>query len=117
LLDCVDHFLRFGHSESQRLFAKNVFTGLGRRDRHFAVKLLWKRYVDDVDVVTLYNIMPICFDMLPTPSLGEFAEGLLIAAASDFEHWLAFDIEKSSGLEPGVRMSLAHEFIANNRYP
>src|ERR1700733_7572065 len=114
LFDCIDHFLRLGNGESHRLFAKDVFTGLGRRRRDLAVQMLWKRYIDDVDVLPLHHFAPICFGMLPTPSLGEFPERLLIPTAGDLENRVAFDIEKSTGLKPGVRMSLTHEFIANN---
>src|ERR1700730_174495 len=116
LLSCVEHFLRLGNRQCHWLFTEDVLPSLGRRCRHFAVQVLRKRYIYDVYVIAHHNLAPICFDLLPPPSLGEFAECFLFAAAGHFQDRLTFDFKKPARLKPSVRMSFAHKAIANDRY-
>ena len=111
-LSRLQHFLRLRYSQSHWLLAEDVLACFGYRRRNCTVQVLRKRNVHDVDVISLYNFMPICFGFLPTPTLGEFTEWILIATAGNFKDGLAFNVEKSASLKPGIRMGFAHEFIA-----
>ena len=109
----AQHVLRFGQGVGERLLADQVLAGPRGGDGHGVVQVPGRRDVHDVDVASLDHPAPVGLDFLPTELPRRGFEGLPVSPADDFHPGLELPREKPAHLAVGVRMGLAHEFVAD----
>ncbi len=84
LLDGGDHFLAFLHVHRERLFAEDHFPGRRRREHDFAMRVVGRTDVDDVDVLALDQLSPVGLIRFVAPVFGERLDLVLFAAQHAF---------------------------------
>ncbi len=70
-LNCVHHGFRFGAGASQRLLAQHHFAGLGGSNGNLRVGIVRAGDIDQVDIFSLHQGAPVCFDGLVAPVFSE----------------------------------------------
>src|SRR5213593_635791 len=106
----------FSHSASfigvhgHRLFTKNGFTGIERRQRHLAMRDHRRDDADKIDIIASDQRSPIAFDLLDSKFARYFLSMFTMRAANR-DDARAFTVLKSRNL------GCPREPSANNSYP
>jgi hypothetical protein len=79
------------------------------------VQVLRQGDVDDVHVVPRDRPPPIRLDVFPAPPVREGPYLGFVPPAGDLEDGLQRQVKEPGRLQPGVRVRLAHEFVADDR--
>jgi hypothetical protein len=92
-----------------------VLTGLEGGDRLFGVDIVRGADVDEPDVFGSDRGMPVSRVVLPAPPVGERSELIVVAGDHRVHGRERIDVEELPDVEPGVRMSAAHELRTDQR--
>ena len=112
-LNGFEHFACVGEIQCQRLFAEDVLAVFRSGDGDNLVHIRRGGNVNDVDIVTLHEGFPRGFVACPAELLCRLSDPFLVTAADGLHADFRAAVKEHRQTRDGVRVRLAHEFVAN----
>ena len=108
------HLFRLAAVHGQRFFAGHDFARFERGDGNIVMGVVGRADIDDADLRIVDDGPPVRDGVLPAPARSHGFDLGFFTAADGLQAGFQGKIEELADLAIGIRMGLAHEFIADH---